>query len=186
MERCEWVTDDPLYIDYHDREWGVPKHDDRELFEMLCLEGAQAGLSWLTILKKRENYRQAFNDFDPKTIANYDENKINDLLNNEGIVRNKLKINSVVKNAKAFLEVIESGQSFDDYLWSFVGGKQIKNNWENQEDVPTKTKISEEMSKKLKKDGFSFVGPTICYAFMQSVGMVDDHIVGCFRHNNMK
>lgn len=186
MKRCEWVTDEQIYIDYHDREWGRPKFDDQELFEMLCLEGAQAGLSWLTILKKRENYRKAFDYFKPEIIATYNEEKINELLNNDGIVRNKLKINSVIKNAKAYLKIVENGQTFSEYIWRFVDFKSIQNAWKNGEEVPDKTEISEEMSKKMKKDGFSFVGPTICYAYMQSIGMVNDHLLSCDWHEEVK
>lgn len=186
MKRCEWVTDEQIYIDYHDQEWGRPKYDDRELFEMLCLEGAQAGLSWLTILKKRENYREAFDCFKPEIIAAYNEEKINELLNNSGIVRNKLKINSVIKNAKAYLKIVEGGQSFSDYIWRFVDFEPIQNAWRTGEEVPNKTEISRKMSKQMKKDGFSFVGPVICYAYMQSVGMVNDHLLSCDWHEEVK
>lgn len=186
MNRCEWVSDEQIYIDYHDHEWGRPTYNDEQLFEMLCLEGAQAGLSWITILKKRENYRQAFDHFKPEIIASYGEDKINDLLNNEGIVRNKLKINSVIKNAKAYLDIRENGRSFSDYVWEFVDFKPITNEWETGEEVPNKTEISEQMSKQMKKDGFSFVGPTICYAYMQSVGMVNDHLISCDWHEKVK
>lgn len=181
MKRCAWVTDDPLYLAYHDHEWGKPNFDERYLFEMLCLEGAQAGLSWWTILQKRENYREAFDNFDPNIIVTYDQDKINHLLANPGIVRNKLKINSVVTNAKAFLK-ITSEQSFSDYIWQFVDGKPIINQWKTTQDVPVKTDISISMSKQLKKDGFKFIGPTICYAYMQAVGMVNDHAEDCFCH----
>jgi DNA-3-methyladenine glycosylase I len=179
MERCGWVTGDPLYIDYHDYEWGVPIYDDRLLFEFLNLEGAQAGLSWITILKKRENYRQAFDGFDPEKISNYDETKIEELLQNEGIVRNRLKVNAVVVNAKAYFKVVEEFGSFQIYIWSFVDGKPIQNHFTSITDVPASTPISERLSKDLKKRGFKFVGSTICYAFMQAVGMVNDHIVTC-------
>lgn len=182
MKRCTWVTDEPLYIEYHDKEWGKPQYDDQHLFEMLCLEGAQAGLSWWTILKKRENYRVAFDQFNPNKIVTYDQKKIEQLRENPGIVRNKLKINSVVSNAQAYLEILSSGQSFSDYLWQFVDGKPMINHWQSDQDVPASTKVSEQMSRQLKKDGFKFVGPTICYAFMQAVGMVNDHTINCFCH----
>ncbi|HJV18179.1 MAG TPA: DNA-3-methyladenine glycosylase I [Bacillales bacterium] len=179
MNRCGWVNHDPLYIDYHDHEWGVPVYDDRILFEFLNLEGAQAGLSWYTILKKRENYRVAFDHFDPEKIIQYDDKKIEELLKNEGIVRNKLKINAVITNAKAFLKVIDEFGSFSKYIWSFVNGKPIQNHFKELKDVPASTEISDRMSKDLKKRGFKFVGSTICYAYMQAVGMVNDHIVTC-------
>ncbi|MCY9695636.1 DNA-3-methyladenine glycosylase I [Paenibacillus alginolyticus] len=181
--RCGWVNEDPLYIDYHDHEWGVPVHDDRHLFEMLNLEGAQAGLSWYTILKKRESYREAFDGFDPQIIVNYDDKKLNELLENPGIVRNRLKIASVVQNAKAFLKVQEEFGTFDSYIWGFVGGKPINNRWTDMSQVPATTEISDAMSKDLKKRGFKFVGSTICYAYMQAVGMVNDHNQTCFRYN---
>jgi DNA-3-methyladenine glycosylase I len=178
--RCGWLNDDPLYIRYHDEEWGVPVHDDRKLFEMLILEGAQAGLSWYTILKKREHYRAAFDQFDPVKVAAYDEEKIKELLGNEGIVRNRLKVESAVTNAKAFLQVQKEFGSFDRYIWSFVGGKPIRNHWNELKEVPASTPESDKMSKDLKKRGFRFVGTTICYAFMQAVGMVNDHTKQCF------
>ncbi|WP_084595118.1 DNA-3-methyladenine glycosylase I [Paenibacillus andongensis] len=180
--RCGWVNEDPLYIDYHDHEWGVPVHDDRHLFEMLNLEGAQAGLSWYTILKKRESYREAFDGFDPHIIVNYDDKKLNELLENSGIVRNRLKIASVVQNAKAFLKVQQEFGTFDSYIWGFVGGKPINNHWTDMSQVPATTEISDAMSKDLKKRGFKFVGSTICYAYMQAVGMVNDHNQTCFRY----
>ena len=182
VTRCAWAGDDPQYIAYHDDEWGVPLHDERRLFEMLNLEGAQAGLSWITILRKRENYRLAFDNFEVETIVNYDEDKIADLLQNPGIVRNKLKVRAVVKNARAFLATQAEFGSFDNYLWGFVDGAPIINHWQTMADIPTSTPLSEAMSKDLKKRGFTFVGPTICYAYMQSIGMVNDHIVDCFRH----
>ena len=181
LQRCGWATSDPLYIEYHDREWGIPVHNDRKLFEMLILEGAQAGLSWITILKKRENYRKAFDNFDPKKIAGYDSRKVRTLLSNEGIVRNRLKIGATIKNARAFLAVQEEFGSFDKYIWKFVGGKPRKNAWKSLRDIPPKTAESDAMSNDLKKRGFSFVGSTICYAFMQAVGLVNDHTKGCFR-----
>lgn len=180
--RCGWVNEDPLYIDYHDHEWGVPVHDDRHLFEMLNLEGAQAGLSWYTILKKRESYREAFDGFDPQIIVNYDDKKLNELMENSGIVRNRLKIASVVQNAKAFLKVRQEFGTFDSYIWGFVGGKPINNQWTDMSQVPATTEISDAMSKDLKKRGFKFVGSTICYAYMQAVGMVNDHNQTCFRY----
>lgn len=184
MERCKWVTNHPLYLDYHDHEWGKPNFDDHYLFEMLCLEGAQAGLSWFTILQKRENYRKAFDNFNPSKIINYDQEKIKQLLDNPGIVRNKLKINSVISNAKAYLKIVESGQAFSNYIWQFTDGKPIINHWENDREVPVSTEISEQISKQLKKDGFKFVGPKICYAYMQAVGLVNDHTINCFCHPN--
>ncbi len=183
--RCAWCTDDPLYIDYHDQQWGVPQHEDRLLFEFLILEGAQAGLSWLTILKKRANYRFAFDEFDFHKIARYDEQKIAQLMADKGIVRNRRKIESAVQNARAALKIVERCGSLDAYLWGFVAGEPIQNRWQRQEDVPVSTKVSQKMSAGLKKNGFSFVGPTICYAFMQAVGMVNDHTVDCFRHSEL-
>jgi DNA-3-methyladenine glycosylase I len=182
--RCDWARND-LAILYHDREWGVPQHDNRVLFEFLVLEGAQAGLSWDTILRKRENYRAAFDNFDAKKIFRYNQRKIDSLMRNEGIVRNRLKILSVVKNAKAFLEVQEEFGSFDRYLWQFVGGKPSVNAWKILKQLPSRTAESDAMSKDLKKRGFTFVGSTICYAFMQAVGMVNDHVVTCFRYREI-
>lgn len=183
--RCGWSTNDPLYIKYHDEEWGVPLHDDQKLFEMLILEGAQAGLSWLTVLRKRENYRRAFDNFDPERIARYDEAKIQKLLQNPGIIRNKLKVRAAVTNAKAYLQVQEEFGSFDKYIWQFVNGKPIRNNWKELREIPAKTKESDVMSKDLLKRGFKFVGSTICYAHMQATGMVNDHITSCFRYNQV-
>lgn len=180
--RCGWAGDDPLYVQYHDEEWGVPAHDDRHLFEMLCLEGAQAGLSWITILRKRENYRAAFDQFDAHKIVRYDEQKIAELLANPGIVRNKLKVNGFVKNARAFLAVQAEFGSFDRYIWQFIGGEPRLNHRATMADIPAQTVEAEAMSKDLKKRGFTFVGPTICYAFMQACGMVNDHILTCFCH----
>lgn len=179
--RCGWAKND-LAVEYHDKEWGVPVHDDRKLFEFLILEGAQAGLSWDTILAKRENYRAAFDNFDAAKIAAYDESKLNDLMNNAGIVRNRLKIASTVQNAKAYLAVVEEFGSFDSFIWQFVGGKPIINGWVTMKEVPAKTAVSDAMSKDLRKRGFNFVGSTICYAFMQATGMVNDHLVSCFRY----
>jgi DNA-3-methyladenine glycosylase I len=185
MLRCAWSTSDPLYIDYHDREWGVPVHDERKLFEMLILEGAQAGLSWITILKKRENYRKAFDNFDVKKVSRYNAARVRSLLKNEGIVRNRLKIAATIGNAKAFLAVQKEWGSFDSYIWQFTGGKPIDNHRKGNKDVPATTPESDAMSKDLKKRGFRFVGSTICYAFMQATGMVNDHAITCFRHKQV-
>jgi DNA-3-methyladenine glycosylase I len=180
--RCAWCpADNPLYIEYHDKEWGVPVHDDRHLFEMLILEGAQAGLSWLTILKRRDGYRDAFDQFDAKKIARYDKKKSDALMNDPGIIRNRLKIAATIANAQAFLAVQKEHGTFDAYIWSFVGGKPKRNQRKSGERLPAQTPEAEAMSKDLKKRGFHFVGPTICYAFMQAVGMVDDHSADCFR-----
>jgi DNA-3-methyladenine glycosylase I len=184
--RCEWAGTDPLYVAYHDEEWGVPVHDDRTLFELLILEGAQAGLSWSTILNKRENYRRAFDNFDPKKVATYDEDKIARLLQDPGIVRNRLKVRSAVQNAQAFLRVQEEFGSFDAYVWQFVGGQPIQNTWRSLSEIPAETDESRALSKDLKKRGFNFVGPTIIYAFMQSVGLVNDHVVDCFCHKKVQ
>ena len=184
--RCAWVSDDPLYVAYHDREWGVPVHDDRTLFEFLILEGAQAGLSWITILKKRENYRRALDGFDVHKIARYDAAKIRALLADPGIVRNRLKIAATIQNAKSFLDVQKEFGSFDAYIWNFAGGKPLLSDWRTIADAPAKTPQSDLMSKDLAKRGFKFVGSTICYAFMQAVGMVNDHSADCFRHISQK
>ena len=184
LTRCPWPSND-LSIRYHDEEWGTPNHDDTKLFEFLILEGAQAGLSWDTILKKRENYRAAFNSFDPQKIARYDRRKIQTLMNNAGIIRNRLKIASTIQNAKAFLEVQELFGSFDAYIWQFTGGSPIVNAWRSSKQVPASTAESDAMSKDLKKRGFSFVGTTICYAFMQATGMVNDHLTSCFRYSQL-
>lgn len=183
--RCGWATDD-MNIVYHDQEWGVPVYDDRRLFEFLILEGAQAGLSWSTILKKRQNYRQAFDQFDPKRVAKYDEAKQAELMANPGIVRNRLKISSTIDNAKAFLAVQQEYGSFSDYIWTFVDGKSLQNARKSMKDVPASSPESDAMSKDLKRRGFRFVGTTICYAFMQAVGMVNDHLVTCHRHAGLK
>ena len=180
--RCPWAGDDPLYVAYHDLEWGVPVHDDRRLFEFLILEGAQAGLSWITILKKRPAYRLAFDGFDPEAVARYDEDRLAALMADAGIVRNRLKIASAVSNARAFLAVQSAFGSFDAYIWRFVEGRTRHNRWRRMADVPAETPESTAMSRDLKARGFRFVGPTICYAFMQAVGMVNDHLVDCFRH----
>ncbi len=179
--RCSWCLKDQLYMDYHDNEWGVPVHNDRQLFELLILEGAQAGLSWHTVLKKRENYRQAFDNFDPKKIVNYDEDKIQSLLLNPGIIRNQLKIRSVVTNAKAFLKIQETFDSFDYYIWQYTNHEPIINYPETLKDVPATSPISDAMSKDLLQRGFKFVGSTICYAFMQATGMVNDHFTTCWK-----
>lgn len=184
-KRCGWAGNDPVYIEYHDKEWGVPVHNDVKHFEFLILEGAQAGLSWITILKRRENYIKAFDGFDPEKVAKYDEKKIEELLQNKGIIRNRRKVEAAVVNAKAFLEVQKEFGSFDKYIWQFVGGKVIKNKWESLEEVPARTSESEAMSKDLKKRGFKFVGPTICYAYMQAIGMVNDHLIDCFRYEEI-
>lgn len=180
--RCTWCGEDPISIDYHDREWGVPVHDDRTLFEFLTLEGMQAGLSWMTILRKRGNYRDAFDNFDPKKIARYDRKKVKQLLSNAGIVRNRLKIGAAIRNAKAFIGVQEEFGSFDKYIWQFVGGKPRVNRFISLKEIPSSTPESDAMSKDLRKRGFRFVGPTICYAFMQAVGIVNDHATDCFRY----
>ena len=179
--RCRWCTGQPIYVEYHDREWGIPLHDDQKLFEMLILEGAQAGLSWITILKKRENYRRAYSRFIPQKVAAFDEAKVSSLLQDEGIVRNKLKVRASVINARAFLKTQEDYGSFNAYIWQFVEGRPLVNEWQKIEDVPAATRESKKMSKALKKRGFKFVGPTICYAFMQATGMVNDHTTDCFR-----
>ena len=182
VTRCGWVGDSPLYQEYHDAEWGRPCFDDRQLFEMLILEGAQAGLSWITILRKREHYREVFDGFDPVKVAAFDEVKIESLLQDPGIVRNRLKVNAAVINARALLALLQEYSSFSEYLWSFVGGQPIVNQWRSLSDCPATSKESDALSKDLKKRGFKFVGSTICYAFMQAVGMVNDHLVGCAFH----
>ena len=180
-KRCSWCEGEEIYIDYHDNEWGIPVHDDQKLFEMIMLEGAQAGLSWITVLKKREGYRKAFDNFDPKKCARYSDKKLEKFRENPNIIRNRLKINSVRTNAKAFLEIQKEFGSFDKYIWQFVGGKPIKNKFKKMSDVPAMTRESDAMSKDLKKRGFKFVGSTICYAFMQACGMVNDHVVHCWK-----
>jgi len=186
MKRCDWANRSELEQSYHDLEWGVEIHDDRTLFEFLVLEGAQAGLSWSTILKKRTAYRRAFDNFDARKISNYSEKTVSRLLANPEIIRNRLKINTAVTNARAFLKVQEEFGSFDRYIWQFVKGKPIRNSWQTMTDIPSSTPESVAMSKDLKKRGFKFVGPTICYAFMQAVGMVNDHVVDCFRYRELK
>ena len=186
IKRCWWCGDDELYRRYHDEEWGVPVHDERDLFEFLCLEGAQAGLSWITILRKRDNYRRAFDKFDAHKIARYSDKKVEALLQDPGIVRNRLKVNGFVKNARACLELREQGSTLDEYLWDFVDGRPLQNHRKTSKQVPATTTISDAMSKDLKKRGFTFVGSTICYAFMQAAGLVNDHVVDCFRHQELK
>ena len=186
MKRCGWLTDDPLYIAYHDNEWGVPVHNDAKLFEMLILEGAQAGLSWLTVLKRRENYRKAYNGFDPVQIARWDSKKIESLLQDPGIIRNRLKVEGAQANALAFLQIVKEFGSFDAFIWSFVQGIPIQNAWTTLKEVPANTQESDTMSRELKKRGFKFVGSTICYAFMQAIGMVNDHTVDCFRYKEIR
>jgi DNA-3-methyladenine glycosylase I len=183
--RCGWCGEDPLYVAYHDTEWGVPVFDDRTLFEFLILEGAQAGLSWSTILNKREGYRRAFDGFDPERVARYDTKKVAKLLADPGIVRNRLKVGSAVTNAQAFLDIQNEKGSFSDYIWAFVGGRPIRNRWCSLSEIPSTTPVAEAISKDLKKRGFRFVGPTIIYAHMQATGMVNDHLVGCFRHREV-
>jgi len=186
MKRCEWANKSELEISYHDNEWGVPIHDDRSLFEFLVLEGAQAGLSWSTILRKREGYRKAFDNFDARKISRYPEAVVSRLLANPEIIRNRLKVNAIVTNARAFLRVQEEFRSFDGYIWQFVNGRPIQNSWKKMTEIPSSSPASEAMSKDLRKRGFKFVGTTICYAFMQAVGMINDHVVGCFRHDELK
>jgi DNA-3-methyladenine glycosylase I len=182
VSRCSWSVSDPLYIAYHDEEWGVPEHDDRKLFEMLILEGAQAGLSWITILKRRETYRRAFDGFDAEIIARYDDAKVAALLSDPGIIRNRQKVAATIQNARAFLDVQDAFGSFDAYIWQFVGGSPRQNEFTELSQIPAETPESRAMSKDLRKRGFSFVGPTICYAFMQACGLVNDHLVSCFRY----
>ena len=184
--RCNWCLGDKQYLDYHDREWGAPLHDDGRLFEFLVLEGAQAGLSWITVLKKRPAYREAFDGFDFNRVAEYDEGKVRSLLANPGIIRNKLKIRSAIRNARAFIRVREKFGSFDNYIWNFVDGKPIQNAWKHGSQIPAETPLSNKISRDLKQRGFNFVGPTIVYAHMQATGMVNDHTTDCFRHGEIK
>jgi DNA-3-methyladenine glycosylase I len=184
-KRCAWCSDDPLYVSYHDTEWGVPVHDDRRLFEFLVLEGAQAGLSWLTVLKKRENYRKAFDNFEIERVAKYGHQEIDRLLLDPGIVRNRLKIASAIQNAQGVLAIQEEYGTFDAYLWGYVNGSTIQNSWTSMADLPSKSAGSDQMSKDLKKRGFNFVGSTICYSLMQAVGMVNDHLVDCYRYTEI-
>ena len=185
MKRCAWVNDNPVMVGYHDKEWGMPLHDDKKLFELLILEGAQAGLTWETVLKKRDNYRKAFHNFDPIRISQYSEKDINRLLSDSGIIRNRLKIEAAIINARRFIEIQKEFGAFDKYIWQFVDGRPIKNNFQSLKDIPATTKESYAMSKDLKKRGFKFVGPTICYAFMQAIGMVNDHMIDCFRYTEI-
>lgn len=185
-KRCWWCGDDPLYVAYHDTEWGVPVQDDATLFEFLILETFQAGLSWITVLRKRENFRTAFDNFDYKKIALYSEDKIQALLQDPGIIRNKLKVRAAVSNAQAFLRIQEVHGSFSDYIWGFVDGKQLQNNFESKNEVPANTPLSDRISKDLKSNGFKFVGTTVVYAHMQATGMVNDHVVDCFRHSELQ
>ena len=184
-QRCWWCGEDPVYVAYHDDEWGVPVHGERDLFEFLCLEGAQAGLSWITILRKRDNYRRAFDNFDAERIARYGEADVARLLADPGIVRNRLKVNGFVKNARACLQLLDEGTTLDEYLWGFVDGETIHNRRRTMKDVPATTPQSDAMAKALKKRGFTFVGSTICYAFMQAAGLVNDHLVGCYRYREL-
>lgn len=186
MERCPWCEGFDLYREYHDTEWGVPHRDDRALFELLILEGAQAGLSWATVLKKRESYRRAFDGFDPARIARYDDEKVASLLGDPGIIRNRAKVAATIQNARSFLALTANGTSFSDFLWQFVGGTPIQNRWVLLEEVPSRTAVADAMSKALLKAGFKFVGPTICYAFMQASGMVNDHLESCPRYLEVK
>jgi len=183
--RCAWAGTDPIYVAYHDTEWGVPVHDDRQLFEFLVLEGAQAGLSWITILKKRDGYRRAFAGFDPRKVARFGDAKLAALLEDSGIVRNRAKLASAIRNARAFLEVQKEHGSFAEYQWSFVGGRPQQNRWQSMKQIPPRTALSDALSKDLRRRGFNFVGSTIIYAHMQAVGMVNDHVVGCFRHRQV-
>ncbi len=185
-KRCDWCGKDPIYIDYHDKEWGVPIHDDRLHFEMIILDGAQAGLSWITILKRRESFRKAFDNFDVFKVSRYTDKKIEKLLTNPGIIRNRLKVNSAVQNARSFLKIQKEFGSFDEYIWQFVNHRTIENKWKKMSELPAKTSESDAMSKDLKKRGFSFVGSTICYAYMQAAGLVNDHTIDCFRYKEVK
>jgi len=186
MTRCVWCGEDPIYVAYHDEEWGVPEHDDQALYEKLCLDGFQAGLSWIIVLKKRDNFRTAFDNFDPEKVARYGKRQVNRLLKDVGIIRSQAKINGAIANAKAWLEIMENGKgSFDDFLWKHINHKTIVNKWEVDSQIPASTPISEAMTKDLKKHNFKFVGPTICYAFMQAVGMVNDHIVNCPQYKKL-
>jgi len=185
MKRCEWAGTDKLYQRYHDKEWGVPVHNDKKLFEFLILEGAQAGLSWITVLKKRQAYRQAFDQFDFNKVARYRDSKVRQLMGNAGIIRNGLKIKSAITNARAFIEVRKEFGTFNKYVWQFVGGKPIQNKWKSMSELPAMTEISDALSKDLKKRGFKFVGSTICYAHMQATGMVNDHTIDCFRYKEI-
>lgn len=181
-QRCPWCGTDPLYVHYHDTVWGRPEYDDQALFEKLCLDGQQAGLSWITILRKQDSYHEAYDGFDPERIVRYDDAKVAELLANPGIIRNKLKVESIIRNARGYLEIRDRGASFSEFLWGFVNGQPVQNQWRSLSEVPVHTPAAEAMSKALKKEGFNFVGPTIVYAFMQATGMVNDHLVGCPAH----
>lgn len=185
MERCPWPGNDALYVKYHDEEWGVPVHDDRKQFEFLVLESAQAGLSWITVLRKRENYRKAYEGFDPVKVASFDEEKVEELLNNEGVIRNRRKIEASINNAKMFLKIVEEFGSFDKYIWSFVNYKPVVNSWKDISEVPATTELSDTISKNLKKRGFKFLGSTIVYSHLQATGLVNDHVVSCFRYKEL-
>lgn len=185
MKRCPWCEGDELYIEYHDKEWGVPTHDDQVHFEFLVLESAQAGLSWLTILKRRQNYRKAYDDFNAEKVAAYDEAKVEELMNNPGIIRNRRKIEASINNAQRFLEIQKEFGSFDHYLWSFVDNKQVKNHWQTNDEVPANTELSDKISKDLKKRGFKFIGTTIMYSHLQAVGVINDHLTSCFCYNQV-
>jgi DNA-3-methyladenine glycosylase I len=185
VKRCPWPSNDPLMISYHDKEWGVPLHDDQKLYEFIVLDGAQAGLSWATVLRKRENFRKAFRGFDPKIVARYNEKDVQRLLKDEGIIRNRLKIESAITNAKMFLEIQNEFGSFDAYIWQFVGGEPLQHRLRRLSEIPASSKESDSMSKDLRKRGFKFVGSTICYAFMQAAGMVNDHLISCFRYREV-
>jgi len=186
LQRCDWGRAPEIYVDYHDTEWGVPQYDDQRLFEKLCLEGAQAGLSWLTVLKKREHYRKVFDQFDATKMVRYKAKKIDRLLADPGIIRNNLKVNAFIKNARCYLDLVSELGSFSDYVWGFVDGEPITNHFHSKDEVPVTTAVSDAMSKDLKKRGFTFVGSTICYAYMQSMGLVNDHLTCCFRHRELK
>lgn len=186
LKRCEWVSQDQIYIDYHDDEWAVPQYDNQKLFEKICLEGQQAGLSWITVLKKRECYRECFHQFNPKKVAAMTESDIDELVKNPGLIRHRGKLEAIVNNAKAYLKMQQEGEDFSTFMWSFVGGKPIVNNYKSSYDAPTRTEASDAMAKALKKKGFKFVGTTICYAYMQSMGMINDHTVDCFCHPKNK
>lgn len=185
MNRCSWCGNDELYVKYHDEEWGVPVHDDRKHFEFLVLESAQAGLNWLTVLRKRENYREAYDDFDAKKVADYDDKKVEELMQNAGIIRNRRKIEASINNAKRFLEIQKEFGSFDNYIWSFVDNKAVKNHWNNITEVPATSELSDKVSKDLKNKGFKFLGSTIIYAHLQATGLINDHLAGCFRYDSV-
>lgn len=186
LKRCEWVSQEQIYIDYHDKEWAIPQYDNHKLFEKICLEGQQAGLSWITVLKKRECYRQCFHQFDPQKVAAMTEQDLDELVKNPGLIRHRGKLEAIVNNAKAYLKMQQEGDDFSTFIWSFVGGKPIINHYENSYDAPTRTDASDAMAKALKKKGFKFVGTTICYAYMQSMGLINDHTQGCFCHPDNK